>query len=323
MDVLIVHDAVLPNAAPEMVDTLNQARSVERALREMGLNAHRLSVGADLAALQRQLTVTRPEVVFNLVECIASVDGAAVAVPALLDGLGIPYTGSNAAAQALANDKCMAKGYMRRAGLATPRWFPGPDPFVPGTYLVKTRFEHGSCGIDDGSVAEFASEAELRATVRRRQTALGRPCFGEQYIDGREFNVALIESSAGVHVLPIAEIDYSQFQPDKPRIVGYQAKWVAESFEYAHTPRVFPRLPVQLVEQLQSMSLAAFDLFGLAGYARVDFRVDDNGDPTILEVNPNPCLADDAGFVAALKRGGMSFNGALRALLERAACAAR
>ncbi|MCB1685328.1 MAG: hypothetical protein R3E82_18980 [Pseudomonadales bacterium] len=320
MGVLILHDAVPPDAAPEVVDTLKQACEVEAALRAEGVDAQRLPVGGNLDDLQRQLCDSRPTVVFNLVESIAGADGAAVAVPALLDSLGIAYTGSNAAAQALANDKCMAKAFMRRAGLPTANWYPGVDGFVPGVYLIKTRFEHGSCGIDDEAVRRFDHEFDLQQAVSARQQTLGRPCFAEGYLEGREFNLSVIEWHDGLRVLPAAEIDFSAFAPGKPRIVGYRAKWVEDSFEYAYTPRLFPELTAGLSRRLIELSEACFRLFGLAGYARVDFRLDSAGEPVILEVNPNPCLARDAGFVAALTKADIPFKEAMGHLVSRATC---
>ena len=320
MGIVILHDAVAPDAAPEAQDTLTQAREVTNALRAMGLDANRLPVSGDLCVLQRQLSITRPEVVFNLVESIAGIDGSAVAIPAMLDGLGIPYTGSNAAAQALANDKCMAKAFMRRAGLPTAHWYPGQDGFVPGVYLVKTRFEHGSCGIDDDAVRRFDDKEALAEAVRLRQKKLGRPCFAEEYLEGREFNLSVIELQDELCVLPAAEIDFSAFAAGKPRIVGYRAKWVAGSFEFTHTPRVFPSLPAGLKRRLASLAEESFRLFGLTGYGRVDFRLNREGEPVILEVNPNPCLASDAGFVAALTQAGITFEAALNQLVSRAQC---
>ena len=320
MGIVILHDAVAPDAAPEAQDTLTQAREVTNALRAMGLDANRLPVSGDLCVLQRQLSITRPEVVFNLVESIAGIDGSAVAIPAMLDGLGIPYTGSNAAAQALANDKCMAKAFMRRAGLPTAHWYPGQDGFVPGVYLVKTRFEHGSCGIDDDAVRRLDDKEGLAEAVRLRQKKLGRPCFAEEYLEGREFNLSVIELQDELCVLPAAEIDFSAFAAGKPRIVGYRAKWVAGSFEFTHTPRVFPSLPAGLKRRLASLAEESFRLFGLTGYGRVDFRLNREGEPVILEVNPNPCLASDAGFVAALTQAGITFEAALSQLVSRAQC---
>jgi D-alanine-D-alanine ligase len=122
-------------------------------------------------------------------------------------------------------------------------------------------------------------------------------------------------------VLPPAEIDFSAFPPDKPRIVGYRAKWQADSFEYQNTPRRFdfPSADGPLLEQLRSLSLRCWALFGLRGYTRVDFRVDRDGRPWILEINTNPCLSPDAGFAAALQQAGIPFETAIQRILDAAA----
>ena len=109
-------------------------------------------------------------------------------------------------------------------------------------------------------------------------------------------------------VLPPAEIDFGDFPPDKPRIVGYQAKWDDESFEYHHTPRrfEFPSTDRALLAELSRLAADCWHQFGLRGYVRVDFRVDRDGRPWILEVNSNPCLSLDAGFAAAVQRAGIT-----------------
>jgi D-alanine-D-alanine ligase len=110
-------------------------------------------------------------------------------------------------------------------------------------------------------------------------------------------------------VLPPAEIDFEAFPAGKPRIVGYAAKWDEEAMEFAGTPRKFdfPKADAPLLDRLAGLALDCWRLFGLAGYARVDFRVDSRGQPWILEVNANPCLSADAGFAAALCRAEISF----------------
>jgi D-alanine-D-alanine ligase len=122
-------------------------------------------------------------------------------------------------------------------------------------------------------------------------------------------------------VLPPAEIVFEGYGPDRPRIVDYRAKWDADSFEYTHTPRrfEFPETERLLLKRLTETALAAWRCFGLAGYARVDFRVDDGGRPWILEVNANPCLSPDAGFAAALERAGIPFAMAVDRILGDAA----
>src|SRR5690606_23295451 len=100
------------------------------------------------------------------------------------------------------------------------------------------------------------------------------------------------------------------YPQDRPKIVDYEAKWAEDSFAYNNTPRRFDfgAEDTALVAELADLTLRAWRLFGLAGYARVDFRVDGDGRPWILEVNTNPCIAPDAGFFAAARQGGLTYD---------------
>jgi D-alanine-D-alanine ligase len=113
----------------------------------------------------------------------------------------------------------------------------------------------------------------------------------------------------GPEVLPPAEIRFDAYPPGKVRVVGYRSKWEEGSFEFANTPRTFdfPAQDAALLAQLTELALRCWRLFDLRGYARVDFRVDGEGRPWILEVNANPCLSPDAGFCAAALRAGLNF----------------
>jgi D-alanine-D-alanine ligase len=158
----------------------------------------------------------------------------------------------------------------------------------------------------------------VRQVLQERERRWGRPCFAEEYIDGREFNLSLLTRPGGVEVLPPAEIEFSTFPAGKPHIVGYKAKWDAESFEFHHTPRRFDFAPADagLLDELTDLSRRCWSLFGLRGHARVDFRIDGVGRPWILEINANPCLSPDAGFAAALERGSVAFVEAVRRILD-------
>jgi D-alanine-D-alanine ligase len=162
-----------------------------------------------------------------------------------------------------------------------------------------------------------SSQSALQTRLAEHAKALGCPCYAEQYIDGREFNVSLLGRAGQPQVLPIAEIDFSRFPPHKPRIVGYDAKWTEHSFEYGSTPRKFDFAPSDrhVLDELESMASATWDLFGLAGYVRVDFRVDADSRPWVLEINANPCLSPDGGFAAALERAGIGFDQAIQSIL--------
>ncbi len=184
---------------------------------------------------------------------------------------------------------------------------------------MKAVFEHASFGMgDDAVVRETGRSAEDHIDERNRR--FGREFFAERYIPGREFNLSLLAGPAGPEVLPPAEIDFSSFPEDKPRIVGYAAKWSEGTFEYHQTPRKFdhPALDDGLLAELKRLAIRCWHTFGLRGYVRVDFRVDADGRPWILEINGNPCLSPDAGFAAALDRAGIPFPQAIDRILADA-----
>ncbi len=324
MHVLLLHNAVSASAPPDAQDTLVQAEAVRAALVELGHTTDVRAIDADLGALALLLRDTRADLIFNLVESLAGSDAAAVALPALLDGFGMRYTGSRAAAMALSNDKCAAKDLLVRLALPTPEWVSTESisrTFRADHYIVKARFEHASLGLEDDAIVHCETLAAARRAVETRTQALGRPCFAERFIRGREFNVALLAGPPGAEpeVLPPAEIDFSAFPPGAVRMVGYRAKWVETSFEYANTPRrfEFPPSDAQLLAQLERLARTTFLSMGLAGYARVDFRVDADG-PWILEVNTNPCIAPDAGFAAALAHSGIRYKDAIARIIRAA-----
>jgi D-alanine-D-alanine ligase len=246
--------------------------------------------------------------------------------PALLEVLGIPFTGASSAAMFATTHKRVAKRLLTAAGLPTPAWVDAGATaagIAPGSgrWILKSVCEDASIGIADDAVLEVSAPERLPSLVAARAARLGLEVFAERYVEGREFNLSLLAKDDGVEVLPPAEIVFQGFPPGKPRIVGYAAKWDEASFEYSHTPRSFEfgAADRTLLAELEELSRRAWSLFGLSGYARVDFRVDADGRPWILELNANPCLSEDAGFAAAAGRANLSS----RALLARIVAAAR
>jgi D-alanine-D-alanine ligase len=187
-------------------------------------------------------------------------------------------------------------------------------------YVLKTLWEHASFGLDEHSIVRPADEAALSDLLRQSARRLRRPCFAERYVEGREFNLSVLAGPDGPEVLPAAEIDFSAFPPGKPRIVGRRAKWEEASFDFQNTPRRFDFVPGDALrlEHLRGLARQAWQLFGLGGYARVDFRVDAAGQPWILEINANPCLSPDAGFAAALAQASIPFAQAVARILDDA-----
>jgi D-alanine-D-alanine ligase len=309
--VAITFDEIGADAPPDAVDTLVQAETVEAALDELGYATIRLPLSLDLDGGRKRLQEIRPAFVFNLVESLAGQGRLIHLAPALLEAVGVRFTGSNAEAVYVTNMKPLAKRLMAAAGIATPAWQGAETagrttPPEPGPWIVKSVAEHASIGLDDEAVVRAA--AALPTIIAKRRKSLGGEWFVEQFVEGREFNVALLAGPDGPEVLPIAEMCFVGYPHDKPRIVDYAAKWHADSFAYNNTPRRFdlPADDTPLLRLLSESALACWRLFGLNGYARVDFRVDAAGKPWVLEVNTNPCISPDAGFAAAAARRGLS-----------------
>ena len=322
MKVVVLHNGPRDDASTDDLDVLTQRDTVMAALKALGHETSSLICTLDFDSLQRNLVEIQPDVVFNLVESLSGTDRLMSLPPLLLEALRMPCTGASSGAILASSNKLAAKQCLRKAGLPTPDWVESSRTSDPdfawdrSLWIIKPVWEHASFGMDDASVFEANDVDDLQHELALRKQNLQRPLFAERFIEGREFNLSLLAGD----VLPPAEIDFSLFPPDKPRIVGQQAKWDQDSFEYQQTPRRFdfPACENELVEQLQQLARACWQLFDLAGFARVDFRVDSNGQPWILEVNVNPCLSPDAGFAAALTQAGISFQQAVQQIVDDA-----
>ena len=325
MRVAVLHNAVSETDSADARDVLVQRDAVRGALQSLGHAVCELPCTLDLQAIQARLASERPDVVFNLVEALGGTDRLQCIMPALLEALRIPYTGASAAALLTTGQKALAKRLLHAAGLPTPAWCTARGelhgrPDFERRFIVKPLTEHASFGMDDACVLAVQNSEELQHRVVERFEQLGVSCFAEQFVAGREFNLSLLASAGAVEVLPPAEIDFSAFPPGKPRIVGYAAEWEPGSFEYESTPRSFEFAEGDgaLLSELRGLARAAWEVFELRGYARVDFRVDERGRPWILEINANPCLSPDAGFAAALQHAGIEWSSAVRRILDDA-----
>lgn len=244
-------------------------------------------------------------VVFNLCEGLADDPALEATVPPTLEELGYAYTGSSGPCLAACLNKGSAKERLRVHGLSTPQFAvltsPAEAVHFPLPAFVKPVAEDGSLGISwESVVRDRESLARRVAYVLERYQ---QPALVEEFIAGREFNLA-IWGNDPPKPLPIAEIDYRGIDDPLRRVCTYEAKWMEGSFAYAHTPAICPAaLEGELGELLEREALAAYRLLGCRDYARVDLRERD-GIPYILEVNPNPSLAADAGFCRAARALG-------------------
>ena len=318
MRVLVLHSDVAAHAPPDEQDTLITAQAVSAALEERGHEVSARAFIPDSTALSRMLAHTRPDRVFNLVESVFGQGDLAGVAAAMLARLRVPYTGASAAALACAADKPMTKRLLRASGLPTPDWSEPPlweclDE--NSCYIVKATTEDASLGLDDKAVVK-GSDA-VRDRVAHCAERHGGAWFAEAFCAGREFNVSVLEECGAPVVLPVAEIRFENWSQERTRIVGYAAKWDADSVDSINTPRAFgvEHASPELASHLADLARAAWNLFNLRGYARVDIRLDAAGLPKILELNPNPCLEPGAGFAAAALTAGIRYGELVERLL--------
>jgi D-alanine-D-alanine ligase len=315
--VLVLHnEPVLPAGHPDFAsehEILETAATVSRVLSGAGFDVRRLAVGRDPGVLLPGVARERPEVVFNLFEGLATQAGTEATLVGLLEWLGLPCTGSPAAALSLALDKYRTKQLLRGAGLPTPAFlavegrrapcWPGPWPAI-----IKPARQDASVGIEQASVVTTAGQ--LAARVEYVLDRFGPPALVEQFIPGREFHVHLIEETGpggrSLLLLPLAEIVFLEEKPGYWPIYSYDAKWDAGSHEYQVTPLYSPVvLGPALMDRLGDVARQAFDLVGCRDYARLDVRMTPDGDFYLLEVNPNPFL-NSKGVINGLRALGRS-----------------
>ena len=320
MRIVILHNAVSAAAGLDDQETLWQAQAITSAMTALGYPVQTLSCHEDLAALAEELQALQPDLVFNLVESFAG-NGAAIHLPILLcEKLHIPYTGANAAAIALTTNKLLSKRWLQAGNLPTPNWYSQAEcaqlTHLPSPYIVKSVTEDGSLGIEQTSVVDTVQD--LQQVLQDRQQRFGGDWFAERYIPGREFNISVLSHQQEVMVLPPAELVFNNLPQDSKPIVDYAAKWEEDSLMALATKRRFDFYVEDdsLLEHLKTLSVACMRWFKLDGFARIDFRVDAQGNPSILEVNANPSLAPDAGFAAAALRAGMDYPQLIHHLLS-------
>ena len=325
MRIAVFYNAVHEHSSLDEKDVLDQLETISGALTRLGHDPVPVPCELDLATLAATVARIQPDVGFNLVESLNARGHLIHLVPAVLETLGLPYAGVSSDGMFLTCHKLLAKAWMEGAGIPTvptlaawpdppPGWAPGqalPES-VDRPFLIKSVWEHASVGLHGDVLLPPEAWPRVREHLAERAPALGGRCFAEPYVDGRELNLTVLAGPGGPEVLPAAEIGFDAFPEGKPRILNYAAKWDEHSFEYNHTPRTFDFPPADgpLLAQVRDIALAAWHRFGLRGWARVDFRVGAEG-PVVLEVNANPCISSDGGFVAAVTHAGITLDSAI------------
>ena len=297
-----------------------EARAVLDALRQLGHHPALIPLGDGIVSFTGKLHLLRPAVVFNLCEGFHGYSRHEMHVAGLFDLLGLPTTGSPAFTLGLTRDKARTKDLLVRHGIPTPGYhLIGPGRPLPrlsyrAPLIVKPAHEDASLSLTWQSVV--TTEKSLKKQVALIHETYRQAALIEEFIEGREFNVALLGNNP-CRVLPIAEI---RFAPDLPRsIVSYQGKWQEDSADFKGTLPVCPaELNGHAKKTIEQVALKCWKLLGCRDYARVDIRWR-SGVPYVLEMNANPDISPDAGLARAARCAGIEYPALIGGILDMAA----
>lgn len=311
MKILIVYNLPSDKNSADDLDVLAQVDAVKNSLIDLGHLVTSFGINLNLESFQLKLNEFKPDLVFNLVEAINGVEMYLHFVPAILEKMNIPFTGGSSESLYVTTNKVLTKKMFDLFKINTPKWFSAKNILIkkkfPVPCIIKPIYEDASVGLDDSSIIYDSKRLDEELSNRIRKYG---ECFVEEFIDGREFNISVMQTETGPLVLPIAEIRFENYPTAKAKIVNYEAKWNENSFEFKNTVRHFDftKKDEELLNKLKEVTLQCWKKFQLNGYVRVDFRVDKNNNLYVLEINVNPCISPDSGFYAACEKYGWKYT---------------
>lgn len=318
---LLYNQPVLPDNHPDAEserDLLHTVDAVHLALTKQHHQVTLCGLRQSPEELLKPVREHQPEVVFNLFEGFGGNPASEYHIAGLLEWLKLPYTGCPLEAMVLGRDKVRTKYLLQGAGLPTASFQAVQhlaEIKTPTQWpvFVKPASTDASIGIDQQSVVR--SEVELRAKAMKLLADYGPPILVESYLPGTEFNVGVVELPEKTS-LPVAEMVYTPQEGVAWPIVSYASKWESGSVEdLAMQPRCPAQIPEALSRRLQQIAVDAFTLLGCRDVARIDLRLDANGQPRILEVNPNPDLGPSAGLARMLRTSGLEYDSFIHRLV--------
>jgi len=266
------------------------------------------------------------DIVFNLVESLDGLSSKEMCFPAYLDMIGVRYTGSGAFSLINCLNKATTKSLLISEGIGTPRYAVAKygkkvdlDIVKKLNFpiIIKPVAEDASLGIHIDSVIYERDLEKITKKVAYLHNTFRHDALIEEFINGREFNVSMLEDEKGnVQVLPIAELCYKEMPDHLPKICSYNGKWMENSPDYHGSTPIFNfKISKKLEELVIDSCVRAFKLLQLRGYGRVDLRTQNNKS-YILEVNPNPCISPTGGFTTAARNAGLDYEKMINQILH-------
>jgi D-alanine-D-alanine ligase len=281
-----------------------------RAMRARGHEVTCVEPRGEVDPIRDAVEGVRPHVVFNMLEEFHGFVEFEANVPALLELLQVPYTGCNPRGLAIARDKALTKTILAREGISVPGFAVFPrgrrvlSPPLAYPLIVKSLTEEASAGLAHGSIVR--DEARLRERVAFVHESVASDAIAEEYVLGRELSVAVI-GNRRPRAFPPRELDLSGLPPNAPRFATARVKW-DPAYQKRHAIRSRPaRLPAATARRLERLGTRVYASLGLSGYARIDLRLRPDGEPFVLEANPNPDLSRADDFARAAAAAGIGY----------------
>jgi len=296
---------------------------VKRALLKLGHEVRVVLVHDELQPIREAIEEWQPDIAFNLLEDFAGNGALDFYVVSYLDMAGIPFTGCNPRGMMLARDKALSKKILHYHRIKVPEFkiFPYGKKIkaqklkkLPYPMIVKSNIEQGSVGISQASYV--TNEKELLSRIEQLHSMTEGDAIAEQYIDGRELYVS-ITGNDRLDVLPIRELNFSDTATQEQRIATYQVKWNDKyrkkiGFNYGFAKGIQNGTQ----SRIEKLSRRIYRKLLLTGYARLDLRMQANGDIYVLEVNPNAAITHDDELALSAKKAGCPYEKLIERVLK-------
>ena len=330
LDVLMIHDGVDPLPDRKDFDALaatpewSTEISVIRAIQALGHLARFTGFDSEITQLLEETREQRPDVIFNLAESCLGEYLYDKNVPAVLELLGIPYTGCGPVGLMICNNKAITKKILVYHDILVPRFCVyriGESVRFPkvfnSPFFVKPLQEEASMGICQRSFAE--TEDLCRERVEFVHNSLKKDALVEEFIEGRELYVGVMGNGKNIRAFPVWELKFANVPGHEPRIATYRAKW-DDNYrkKWGIKNECADPLPAGVEENIFDVCKKAYRVLNLDGYARFDLRLTAQGDVYIIEANANPELARGEDFAASAEKSGIAYEDLINKIIQLA-----
>lgn len=294
---------------------------VSAGLKARGHDVSVFGVHGNMVKLIEGLRERKPDLIFNLMETFGKSQLGSIGVVGLLDLLGLPYTGGGPGEFYLQEDKGITKKILAYENIRYPAYAVTPvDADTKSTgdlrfpMFVKPLRMDASIGISSKSLVRTAKELSERINAIHK---LKDSALTEEYIEGREFFVALLGNKQP-QVLPVLEVDFSGMPAGAPKILDAKAKWDKDSPEYKGSKVVLAELDPEMSAKIQKIALETYKALRVRDYGRVDLRMDEAGNVYVIEVNASCYLERNSELAMAAKAAGIEYEDLLERIVQLA-----